>query len=339
MSLGRLLGAELPVLAAPMAGGPTTPALVAAAANAGSFGFLAAGYRTPEELARQLEETRAHTERFGVNLFVPQAVQIDPTTYHAYRDRLAPIAEQYEVELPTEPSDHDDFWLDKLDVLLETTPHLVSFTFGLPDIAAIGALRRAGILLAQTVTSAEEAALAEQAGMNLLVVQAPSAGGHSGTFTPERPLADISLPQLVSQIVARTSLPVLGGGGVGSSRDVEAALAAGASAVSVGTALLLAHEAGTTATHRRALAGLADRPTTITRAFTGRPARGIRNRFIDEHPDAPLGYPAIHHLTQPIRRAAAAAGEAEDLHLWAGTGFPRAVQAPAGEILSRLADI
>ncbi|MGN6723034.1 MAG: nitronate monooxygenase [Marmoricola sp.] len=332
-----LLGAELPVLAAPMAGGPTTPELVAAAATAGSFGFLAAGYRTPTDLEAQLKATRAHTDRFGVNLFVPQPSVIDATTYHAYRDRLAPLADYYDVELPAEPVADDDHWLDKIDVLLAAPPPLVSFTFGIPDLAVANALRRAGVTLAQTVTTAEEAALAEESGMDVLVVQAPGAGGHSGTFTPERPLAEISLPQLVSQVSARTTLPIIAGGGVGSSDDVQATLAAGAAAVAVGTALLLATEAGTSATHRHALKGFGDRPTTITRAFTGRNARGIRNDFIDRHPDAPFGYPELHHLTQPIRRAAASAGEAENLHLWAGTGFGSIVERPAAETLLALA--
>ncbi|MGN6162146.1 MAG: nitronate monooxygenase [Marmoricola sp.] len=334
--LPEAFGADTPVFAAPMAGGPTTPALVAAAASAGSFGFLAAGYRTADDLADQLAQTRQHTERFGVNLFVPQRLEIDASVYSAYRERLLPLAARYEVELPAEAAADDDGWLDKLDVLLESPPPVVSFTFGVPDIAAVNALRRAGVLLAQTVTSVDEALLAQEAGFDLLVLQAPGAGGHSGTLTPERPLADIGLAPLVSQVSVRTSLPVIAGGGVGTASDVEAALIAGAAAVAVGTALLLAPEAGTSATHQRALATFADRPTTITRAFTGRPARGIRNEFIDAYPDAPLGYPALHHLTQPIRRAAAAAGCAEHLHLWAGTAFTEAVARPAAETLSAL---
>ena len=335
--LSEVFGAELPVLAAPMAGGPTTPALVAAAAGLGSFGFLAAGYRSAEDLDQQLAETRQHTDRFGVNLFVPRQIAIDAETYRRYRARVLATAERYQVEIPAQPRTDDDGWSDKLDVLLAAPPPVVSFTFGIPEASAIDALHRAGVTLAQTVTSADEAAQAADAGMDLLVVQSPQAGGHSGTLTPQRPLADVPLPQLIGQIATATPLPIIAGGGIGSAPDVRAALASGAIAVAVGTALLLAPEAGTSLTHRRALTGLAERATTITRAFTGRPARGIRNAFTEAHPDAPLGYPAIHHLTQPIRRAAAAAGVAEDVHLWAGTAFSQAVARPAAETLTELA--
>jgi NAD(P)H-dependent flavin oxidoreductase YrpB (nitropropane dioxygenase family) len=333
-----LFGAEVPVIAAPMAGGPTTPELVAAATAVGSFGFLAAGYRSPTDLQTQIDATRRHTDRFGVNLFVPRSSGIDAAVYRAYRDLLAPLADRYDVELPAEPLIDDDHWLDKVDILLAAPPSVVSFTFGIPDAATAEALRRAGVTLAQTVTSAEEAALAEEAGMDLLVVQAPGAGGHSGTFTPERALAAITLPQLVSQVAARSELPIVAGGGVATAADVQAALSAGAVAVAVGTALLLAPEAGTSATHRQALRELTDRPTTLTHAFTGRTARGIRNAFIDRHVDAPFGYPELHHLTQPIRRAAAAAGDAENVHLWAGTGFASIVERTASETLLALAD-
>lgn len=332
-----VFGADLPVFAAPMAGGPTTPALVSAATSVGSFGFLAGGYRTADDLAQQIAETRLATEQFGVNLFVPPGIPIDATAYHRYRDRLLPLAERYQVELPADPRADDDAWAAKLEVLLAAVPSVVSFTFWIPEATALAALRRAGAALAQTVTSVDEARQAADAGMDLLVVQSPQAGGHSGTLTPQRTLTDISLPVLVGQIAGAVALPIVAGGGVGSADDVRAALAAGADAVAVGTALLLAPEAGTSPTHRRALTELTDRETTITQAFTGRPARGIRNAFIDAHPDGPLGYPAIHHLTQPIRRAAAAAGVVEDLHLWAGTAFTHAVARPAAETLTALA--
>lgn len=335
--LDELFGADLPVFAAPMAGGPTTPALVAAAAGVGSFGFLAGGYRSADDLAQQIADTRQHTERFGVNLFVPQAIPIEADTYRRYRDRLLAVARTYAVDLPAEPRVDDDGWTDKIDVLLQTPPPVVSFTFGIPSGDVLDVLRRADVALAQTVTSLDEARRAAEAGLDLLVVQAPSAGGHSGTLTPDRPLSDIALPALISQIATQVSLPIIGGGGVGSAADVQRALASGAAAVAVGTALLLAPEAGTSPTHRRALVTMTDRATTVTRAFTGRPARGIRNTFIDAHPDAPLGYPAIHHLTQPIRRAAAAAGAPEDLHLWAGTAFSQAVARSAAETLTELA--
>jgi NAD(P)H-dependent flavin oxidoreductase YrpB (nitropropane dioxygenase family) len=191
----------------------------------------------------------------------------------------------------------------------------------------------------QTVTSAAEARQAADAGLDALAVQASAAGGHSGTFTPELDPAVVPLTKLLADVRAAVDLPLLAAGGISSARDVRDALDAGADAVVVGTLLLLADEAGTSRAHR---AGLADhsRETAVMRAWTGRPARGLRNSFSDAYDAvAPAGYPAIHHLTRPLRRAAAAAADPEHVNLWAGTGFRAARPAPAAEILEGLADV
>jgi nitronate monooxygenase len=332
------LGVRLPVLAAPMAGGPTTPALVVSAAETGSLGFLAAGYHSAESFGAQLDAVRATTERLAVNLFAPHPVPVDRAAYAAYRERLLPLAERYGVELPEQPVENDDWWADKVDVLLAAPPPLVSFTFGLPDPASAAALRRAGSLLAQTVTSADEARLAAEAGLDLVIVQSSAAGAHSGTFTPDQRPAGTPLPLLVAEVRAAVDLPVLAAGGTSGPDDVSAALSAGATAVMVGTALLLATEAGTSAVHRAALTDAAAGEPLVTHAFTGRPARALPNAFLAEHDGyAPLGYPALHYLTSPIRRAAAAAGQADYANLWAGTGYRAARAAPAAEILGALA--
>lgn len=336
MNLLAELGADLPVVAAPMAGGPTTAALVNAAALAGSFGFLAAGYQSPEALAGQLEAVGR--VRFGVNLFAPAPVPVDLAAYLAYRERLLPLAEQYAVDLPEVPVEDDDGWDAKVELVVAAAPAVVSFTFGLPDADSARRLHTAGSLLAQTVTSPEEARLAANAGADILVVQAPAAGGHSGTFTPERAIGTESLADLVRAVRAVVDLPVIAGGGVGGAADVRAALAAGASAVAVGTLLLLADEAGTSATYRAALSGAGRGDPVLTRAYSGRPARGLPTAFIAAHAAAaPLGYPALHHLTTPIRRAAAAAGDPDNVNLWAGTGYRAATSGPAARILSDLA--
>ncbi len=332
------LGVSLPVLAAPMAGGPTTPALVLAAAGAGSLGFLAAGYQEAQNLAVQVAGVAAETEAYGVNLFAPHPVRVDPQAYAAYREALLPLAARLGVDLPEHPAEDDDHWHAKVDVLVAAAPRVVSFTFGLPDPATVVALHGVGCLLAQTVTSADEARQGAEAGVDALVVQAPAAGGHSGTFTPERPLGDRSLPDLVAEIRAATPLPILAGGGVARAEHVAAALVAGADAVAVGTALLLAPEAGSSPTHRSALTQTWRGDTTLTRAFTGRPARGVPNDFMARYDDtAPLGYPALHYLTSPIRRASAAQGDPEQVNVWAGTGYREITERPAAEILADLA--
>lgn len=331
------IGATSPVVAAPMAGGPSTPELVLAAAGAGCLGFLAGGYLTADALAEQLARVRAETERYAVNLFAPNPVPVERAAYAAYRDLISSEAARYGVELPAEPVEDDDAWRDKVEVLVEQPPPVVSFTFGIPDERSVAALRGAGSLLVQTVTNADEARRADAAGVDALAVQSGAAGGHSGTMTPEHVPAERPLPDLLAEVRGAVDLPLLGAGGIASADDVRAALAAGADAVVVGTLLLLADEAATSDAHR---AGLADhsRETTVMRAWTGRPARGLRNAFSDAYDAAaPAGYPAIHHLTRPLRRAAAAATDPERVNLWAGTGFRSARRAPAAEILRGLA--
>jgi nitronate monooxygenase len=330
------LGATSPVVAAPMAGGPTTPALALAAATTGSLGFLAGGYLTADALAEQVTRVCAETSLYAVNLFAPSPLPVGPAAYAAYRELIRPEAERYGVDLPEYPVEDDDHWRDKVDFLIDHPVPVVSFTFGIPEAALLAALRRAGSLLAQTVTSAEEARQAADAGVDVLVVQASSAGGHSGTLTPDRIPADRPLVDLLREVRAGVDLPLLAAGGVAARADVAALLAEGADAAAVGTLLLLADESGASPAHR---AGLVDhgRDTAVMRGWTGRPARGLRNAFSDAYDAAaPLGYPAIHHLTRPIRRAAAAAVDPERVNLWAGRGFRAARRAPAAEILQNL---
>jgi nitronate monooxygenase len=332
------LGVTVPVIAAPMAGGASTPALVIAAARAGGLGLLAAGYRTAEQVRDEIAAVRAASVPFGVNLFVPNPVPIDDDTYHRYARAVQREADRFGVRLPAEPIDDDDAFAAKVDLLRSDPVPLVSFTFGLPDAEVIRSLRRAGSTVVQTVTSVREAEAAGAAGVDMLAVQASVAGGHSGTFTPDRMPAAVPLTDLVAQVVHAVGLPVIGAGGLATAEDVAAVLRSGAAAAAVGTVLLRAAESGASATHRAALVDPLRTETVITRAFTGRPARGLRNRFIDEfEATAPLGYPAIHHLTSPLRRAAAAAGEADLMHLWAGTGFRRATDRPTADILADLA--
>jgi nitronate monooxygenase len=334
-----LTGLDLPVIAAPMAGGPGSTALVIAAARSGSLGFLAAGYKTPQALAEEIAAVAAAGVPFGVNLFAPNPVPVDPAAFRQYAELIAPEAARYGLTLDgAAPVEDDDRWHDKLDVLRAHPVPVLSFTFGLPGGDDLALLRSTGALLAATVTSPAEAEAARQAGLDALVVQAAAAGGHSGTFTPARALAEVPLPELIASVRSAVDLPVIAAGGVATADAVAAAIGAGAAAVAVGTALLRSDEAGTSAVHRAALADPARTRTVLTRAFTGRPARGLRNEFTDRYSQAaPYGYPALHYLTSGMRKAAAAAGDPERVHLWAGTGFRQATAEPAGAILTRLA--
>ncbi len=329
---------ELPVIGAPMAGGATRPALVAAVASAGGFGFLAGGYKTPDALGAEMAELTGAGVPFGVNLFVPGPSTVNEAEFRRYAEELAAEGTPYGLELATAPMVvDDDHWQGKLDLLLSRAVPFVSFTFGLPGADVVRALAGVGTQVLATVTTADEARAAVELGVHGLIAQGTEAGGHSGTHDPSRPGA-LSVGDLVRQVVAETALPVIAVGGVSEASQVRELLGLGASAVAVGTVLLRTDESGASAVHKEALANAGPDQTVITRAFTGRPARGLRNGFIERHEaSAPIGYPAIHHLTRPLRAAAAAAGQPDQVHLWAGTGYLQARTGPAAEVVTALA--
>jgi NAD(P)H-dependent flavin oxidoreductase YrpB (nitropropane dioxygenase family) len=322
-----------------MAGGPTTVTLAQAAADAGAFPVLAAGYKTVEAIAAEVEALRATVAGFGVNMFVPSTGQIDPVQFRAYAAELQPEADVYELTLGSQPVEGDDRWDAKLALLLERPVPVVSFTFGLPEPAVIKRLQEAGTLTLATVTTPDEGRAAEALGVDGLVVQGPSAGGHSGTFDPLRTIGAASTPSVVKETVGVSRLPVIAGGGIDGPAAVSAVIAAGAQAAAVGTLLLRTDESGASAAHKAALGNPAFTETVITHAFTGRPARGLHNGFIDRHePTAPYGYPAIHHLTRELRAAATRAGDTDRIHLWSGTGFRAARGGPVADVIRELAN-
>jgi nitronate monooxygenase len=331
-------GLSIPLIAAPMSGGPTTPAMVSAATRAGGLGFLAAGYKTVDAIDAEIKKVRAEGIPFGVNVFAPNPLPVDPDRYRGYAAIIQREADQFGLTLPAEPVEDNDRFDEKVALLLDDPVPIVSFTFGIPPRNVIAELRRANSVVVQTVTTADEAALAHDAGVDMLAVQATVAGGHSGTLSPQRPLAEVPIADLVAQIGARVPLPVLAAGGLATPAAVATVISAGAAAAVVGTVLLRADESGASATHQAALTDPTRTETVLTHAFTGRPARGLRNAFIDAHEaQAPFGYPALHHLTSPLRKAAAAASKPEYVHLWAGTGYRNATAEPTEQILRRLA--
>ena len=314
---------EVPIVLAPLAGGPATVELAVAVCEAGGLGFLAAGYKAAEDVREQIAELRARPERpFGVNVFVPGPPS-DPAVYAEYAERLAA-----EGEVGHARHDDDD-WEAKLAVLHEEAPPVVSFVFGLPSPDIIAGLRGRGCEVWVTVTTPQEGEMARAAGADVLVAQGTEAGGHRGGFTDDHDgMGTLALVQLLDG-------PVVAAGGITSGRAVAAVLAAGAAAASVGSGFLRAAEAGTTPAHREALASRT--PTRITRAFTGRSARGVVNAFMERHDAvAPAAYPEVHHLTAPRRAVARKSGDADGFNLWAGQAHELAVEAPAGEIVAAL---
>ncbi|WP_226345859.1 nitronate monooxygenase [Agilicoccus flavus] len=329
-----------PVYCAPMVGGPSTPELAAAVRRAGGLGVLAGGYRTAEQMAEQIAGTRALADGpVGVNLLVPQAAGesslAEETAVAAYREVLEPEAQRLGVDVGAPRWGDDDDWAAKVDRLVEDPVEVVSFTFGVPPRQVVDALHEVGTCALVTVTDRGEADAAVAGGADALVVQGCEAGGHRGTHgvavTPNR-LDHIALLELLADL----DVPLIAAGGVTTAGDTRRALDLGAVAVQAGTAFLLADEAGTPGAYRMGLSDHALTPV-MTRAFSGRPARGLRNRFVDAFdPYAPAVYPVVDQLTGPLRARAAREGDLGGVSLWAGSGWRAAREAPAADIVADL---
>ena len=329
----------VPIVGAPMAGGPGTPALAAAVSNAGGLGFIPGGYVSAERFADDIAAARAITTGpLGVNLFVPQPSVADWVALDYYADELEGIAEHYQVHVGRPEYGHDDDWARKLEVVADLRPELVSFTYGVPSPDVIRRFGALGLLVMVTVTSLYEAGVAVAAGADSLVVQGPGAGGHRGTFAPDREPGTESLHELIDRIHrAHRDVPIIAAGGLGTAADVAGVLRRGAVAAQIGTALLLSDDAGTSQAHRTAMKNQLFGNTIVTRAFSGRYARGLENEFIRLLDNvAPLGYPEVNQMTLPIREAATEWQDPNAMALWAGTSFKEARPGPVADIIASL---
>jgi nitronate monooxygenase len=269
-------------------------------------------------------------------VFVPGSPGADEEAVSRYVERLRERESgRYGVD-PGEPRFDDDDWDAKLRVLAEEKPAVVSFTFGCPSAEVVSTFRELGSDVWVTVTDLPEARIAHAAGVDALVLQGSEAGGHRASFVDRDGAEQLSVLTLTRLVANAVELPLVAAGGLGDGRAVAGVLAAGAAAAQVGTAFLRAPEAGTNPAHKAALA--AETPTALTRAFTGRLARGLVNRFLVEHSAAaPIAYPHVHHATAPIRAAARERGDADGFNLWAGQAHVLAEELPADEIVAKFA--
>ncbi|WP_439028823.1 nitronate monooxygenase [Gordonia terrae] len=326
------------VVAAPMAGGPTTPDLVVAAGAAGGMGQLAAGYLTPEKLRADIAAVRAAgTEVFGVNIFVPESEPIDRDAVARYRAELVPYARGLGVTLPEvdDLGEDDDHFDAKIRLMCDERIPLVSFAFGCPPPDVFDELHRHGCSVGVTVTTAADAETAREAGADWLVVQGPDAGGHRSVFDRRTTPPTLRLDELIGEVGDRVALPMVAAGGISTADRADEVRALGPVAVQVGTVLLRTTEAGTKPAHAAALADPMRTDTVVTWAFSGRPARALRNLFTDRFSDAAVAeYPAVNTLTGGIRRAASS--DPDGINLWAGSGFRDAVAESARETITRL---
>ena len=339
----ELLGIELPIIQAPLAGGGDTPDLVAAVSNGGGLGFIGAAYLTPEQIIATATAVRARTSRpFGINLFAP----LPPSEFRGSPEtmlaRLAPYFIELGLPAPSLPKSAASMFDRQLVAALESGASVFSFTFGELPASDLEAIKARNMFVVGTATTVAEALALEKSGVDAIVAQGSEAGGHRGTFRGDFSSGMVGGISLVPQIVDAVRIPVIASGGIMDGRGIVAALALGASAVQMGTAFLTCHEAGIPDAYKEAILTAHEDQTRVTRAFSGRPARGIVNRFMteiefNEGGDAILPFPLQNSLTRPLRTEAAKQGRTEFLSLWSGQGVRLARRQSASEFVARLA--
>jgi nitronate monooxygenase len=341
-ALMEKLGLRYPVIQAPMAGGSDTPELVAAVGEAGGIGFFGAAYLTPAQIIDTARAVRARTARpFGINLFAPLPVPTVPDNAGIAMAHAEAFYAELGLPAPAPPQPVKNPFAEQFAAVLDSGAAAFSFTFGLVPPADMMAARSRGMFIAGTATTVDEAIALERAGADAIVAQGSEAGGHRGTFMGDFTSSLIGTMSLVPQIVDAVKIAVIASGGIMDGRGIAAALALGAQAVQLGTAFLTCDEAGAPAAYQDAILAAREDGTAITRAFSGRPARGIVNRFLHDTeaaPNAILPFPLQNALTRPLRTAAAKAGRAEYLSLWAGQGVRMARRQSASALVARLAE-
>lgn len=325
-----------------MAGGPTTPALVAAVSGAGAIGSIGAGYMTPEALTSAMAAVRETTNKpFAVNLFVPQDYVRDRKREADVNDALADIRQELDIDMPSGVGPIAPDFQAQFEAVLTAAPAIVSTTFGALEPERVLRLQSAGCRVIGTATSTAEARHLEKTGVDAIVAQGFEAGGHRGTFLGKAEASLVGLMALLPQVVDTVSIPVIASGGIMDGRGIAAVHCLGAAGVQMGTAFLTTHESGAKPEHKAALAGATDTASTLTSVFSGKPARGLRNSFIDklESLAIPLSdYPVQNAWTRDIRAAAAAQHRPEFMSLWAGQAAGLSRETSAGELIPRLVD-
>lgn len=338
----RRIPLEHPIIQAPLAGGGDTPKLVATVCNAGALGFIGCAYLSPQQIVEAAKSVRGMTTRpFGVNLFALLAPVSASTRSDAAIASLAPYFSELGLPAPSLPAKPSYTFEEQLAAALETDAAVFSFTFGILPPDAIAAIKKRGMLLMGTATTVNEAMALEKAGVDAIVAQGSEAGGHRGTFSGDFNAGLIGTISLVPQIVDAVHVSVIASGGIMDGRGIAAALALGATAVQLGTAFLTCDESGIPNVYREAILQAREDQTRITRAFSGRPARGIVNRFMTEVESAGaaehiLPFPLQNALTRALRSEAAKQGRPEFLSLWAGQGVRLARRQSAADLIARL---
>jgi Dioxygenases related to 2-nitropropane dioxygenase len=350
--LTELLDLAVPIFQAPMAGGGDTAELVAASSNAGALGCFGAAYLTPEQIVERGKQIRDKTSRpFLVNLFAPTPRHnVSAESIERSLKAVARFYKELGIEPPTSSSiismaapvvSPAPSFDDQLAAAVDTGARAVSFTFGQLPPAAVREIKQRKMLLFGTATTVGEAKSLEDGGVDAVIAQGSESGGHRGTFATTFSAGMVGGISLIPQMADAIKIPVIASGGIMDGRGIVAALALGASAVQMGTAFLTCVESGVSEGYRKAICDAAEDETQITRAFSGRPARGIVNRFLDEmekQEDAILPFPLQNAVTRPMRNESARQDNSEYLSLWAGQGVRLARRTSTAELIMRLTE-
>jgi nitronate monooxygenase len=339
-TLSQALKLACPIIQGPMAGGGDTPALVAAVSEAGGLGFIGAAYLSPEQIVEAAKSVRTKTSKpFGINLFAPSNAKEGAADAGPMIKRLAVYAAELGIPPPALSTTKGVSFDDQVAAVAQTDAAAFSFTFGVPGADALKRIKAKGMFVLGTATTVDEAIELEAAGVNAVIAQGSEAGGHRGTFAAEFSAAMVGVMALVPQTVDAVRIPVVAAGGIMDGRGIAAALTLGASGVQMGTAFLTCDEAGPPAVYKERILKAREHETRVTRTFSGRPARGIVNRLMEEVDAAAseiAPFPIQNALTRPIRSAAAQQGKADYLSLWAGQGLRLARRAKAGNLVAQL---
>lgn len=337
-----LCGIDVPIVQAPMAGAMDAE-LVIAACEGGALGSLPCAMLSPEKMREEVARIRARVTRpFNLNFFCHTPLPADPTRMAAWRERLAPeyAALGLDVHAPQTAANRAPFDAAGCEVVLELKPRVVSFHFGLPERPLLDRVKAAGCIVLASATTVKEAAWLEAHGADAIIAQGAEAGGHRGMFLTDDPAAQPGTMALVPQVVDAVRVPVIAAGGIADARGIVAAFALGACGVQLGTAYLRCPEAKISPLFRAALARASDESTVLTNVFTGRLARGIRNKAIDTLGPIAAGAPAFPHAATalaPLRAAAEKAGSGDFTSMWAGQAVHLAREVPAAELTRQLA--
>lgn len=338
-----LFGVDHPILQAPMAG-VTTPQMAVAVSEAGGLGSIAGAMLTPETLRGEFQMVKQGTGRaFGVNFFVHKPPSVDAGRETSWRNRLSPYYREFGLaaDAGADGPVRAPFSAALCDVVVEFRPRVVSFHFGLPEPVLMQRLKAEKILIISSATTTEEARWLEANGVDAVIAQGAEAGGHRGMFLVDDIARQAGTMALVPQVVDAVKVPVIAAGGIGDGRGIVAALALGAAGVQIGTAFMLTPEAKTSVLHRAALKQADDNSTTLTNIFTGRPARGIVNRFVREvgpiSADAPP-FPLAAGAAQPLRAATEPTGSTDFVPLWSGQAPAFAREVSSGALIANLVE-